>query len=303
MASTPKPYIGRFAPSPTGPLHFGSLLAAVGSYCQARHQGGTWLVRMEDLDSPRCQTGADSLILNSLESYGLHWDGEVLYQSTRTDAYAHALACLRRQNQVYACNCSRKIINAVAKTGKTGPIYPGTCRTRHHKVNAHTSQRLLTENVVIQFEDGLQGHHRYELEAEIGDFVLLRADQLYAYQLAVVVDDAHQNITEIVRGSDLLHNTPMQLHLQQLLDYATPGYLHLPILINAQGQKLSKQSFAAPVPQDRPGPVLCQVLSLLGQVFDPALVEATAAEILEQASTDWDMQNLPQTLSIPLEQV
>lgn len=291
-------YRGRFAPSPTGPLHFGSLLAAVGSYCQARSQHGQWLVRIEDIDPPRMVPGADTAILRSLECYGLHWDGEIVYQSTRSEAYRHALDQLQQQELIYPCSCSRKHIASHAKSGKTGYIYPGYCRSRHHKSSAQTALRLITGADTITFTDALQGDIHCNVQNEIGDFVLYRADGMVAYQLAVVVDDAWQNITHVVRGSDLLFNTPMQIYLQQLLALPRPEYLHLPILINNLGQKLSKQNLAPALPDDRPVPLLFQALTLLGQAPDPVLREASVEELMQWACAHWRVDALPTTLEL-----
>lgn len=221
-------YVGRFAPSPTGRLHFGSLIAATGSYLQARSQGGRWLVRIDDLDPPRQQPGASAHILRTLEAYGLHWDGEVVYQSRRTSVYLHALEKLLDTGHAYHCDCSRKDVDARGRIGPFGLVYPGTCRARGLSSGRGRSLRLRTHDRPISFDDALQGHYGQRLESEVGDFIVRRADGLIAYHLAVVVDDAAQGVTQVARGADLLDSTPRQIHLQQLLGLPTPDYLHLP---------------------------------------------------------------------------
>ena len=257
---------GRFAPSPTGPLHFGSLVAAVGSYLSARSQNGEWLVRMEDLDPPREVKGATDDILRTLEAYGFEWDGEVMHQSCRRDAYETALDKLKHNGVIYACGCTRKEIADSSIRGIEGPVYPGTCRVGLKGKREARALRVRTDNTVIEFTDRIQGAQRSALETDIGDFVVKRADGFYAYQLAVVVDDAEQGITEIVRGADLLASTPRQIHLQRLLGVPTPAYAHLPVVVNARGEKLSKQTMAEPI-SGRAGAAenLWQALHFLGQ--------------------------------------
>lgn len=230
---------GRFAPSPTGPLHFGSLIAAVGSYLSTRSQGGEWLVRMEDIDPPREVKGAAGDILRTLETYGFEWDGEILYQRRRRDAYETALDGLRRGNTLYPCTCTRKEVADSSVLGIEGPVYPGTCRAGLAQERVARAWRVRTEGAAIEFTDGVQGLQSSVLERDVGDFVVQRADGLYAYQLACVVNDAEQGMTEVVRGADLLTSTARQIHLQRLLGLPTPAYTHLPAAVNAQGEKLS----------------------------------------------------------------
>jgi len=284
---------GRFAPSPTGPLHFGSLVAAVGSYLSARAQGGEWLVRMEDLDPPREVKGAADDILRTLEAYGFEWQGAVMYQSRRRDAYEAALENLRHRGALYPCGCTRKEIADSSITGIEGPVYPGTCRGGLAAGRSARALRVRTDNAVIEFEDRVQGRQHVPIEREIGDFVARRADGFYAYQLAVVVDDAEQGITEIVRGADLLTSTACQVYLQQLLGLQTPGYLHLPAAVNDQGEKLSKQTFAKPLPRAKPVAVLRQTLDFLGQ--DPLLDagESSLASFWAAAVAAWDEKRIP----------
>jgi len=289
---------GRFAPSPTGPLHFGSLIAAVGSYLSAKSQKGEWLVRMEDLDPPREVKGAADGILRTLETYGFEWDGEMIYQSRRREAYETALAALKHQGALYACGCTRREIADSSIRGIEGPVYPGTCRAGLPADRAPRALRVRTDDVAIEFKDRVQGMQRMRLESDIGDFVVKRADGLYAYQVAVVVDDAEQGVTEVVRGADLLSSTARQIHLQRLLGVPTPDYLHLPAALNARGEKLSKQTLAAPLPRTQPTPVLWRVLDFLGQRPLPEWREASLAEFWAAATARWSEAAIPRQSGI-----
>lgn len=291
MPSTSQ-YRGRFAPSPTGPLHFGSLVAAVGSYLDAKHHSGTWLVRMEDLDVPRCVFGAADGILRTLEAYGLNSDEPVIYQSQRTAAYDEAMHQLQSVGAVYPCCCTRKEIADSALHGIEGFVYPGTCRNGLAHPRATLAWRVRTNDSPVSFDDALQGLQSQRLESEIGDFVVKRADGLFAYQLAVVVDDASQNITHVVRGADLLHSTPRQIHLQRLLGLPTPHYLHLPIAVNAQGEKLSKQTLAPAIATDRIVATLISVLDFLHQQPPAELCQGSVDEILRWAVRNWQPARL-----------
>ncbi len=285
-ASKPR-YRGRFAPSPTGPLHFGSLVAAVGSYLQARSASGDWLVRMEDLDTPRNAPGAADGILNDLERFGLHWDEAVLYQSDRLDIYADALDRLRREELVYDCGCSRRDLE--------DGIYPGTCRKGVPAGRESRSVRVLTHGHTVSLEDQVQGNLAQNLESTFGDFVVLRADRIFAYHLAVTVDDALQSMSEIVRGADLLDSTPRQIHLQRCLGLPTPAYAHLPVAVNAEGHKLSKQTFARPVSDRDPGKVLFEVLEFLGQRPAPDLRGASKNDVLAWGVQHWRLNAVPRS--------
>jgi glutamyl-Q tRNA(Asp) synthetase len=259
---------GRFAPSPTGPLHLGSLVAAVGSWLFARRAGGHWLVRMEDLDTPRVVAGSADEILRALERYGLTWDGEVVHQSQRIALYDDALATLRAKSLVYDCGCSRAELSrtASAPIGRES-VYPGTCREGLPSGRIARAVRFRTSREVIAFDDILRGHIEEDVAAETGDFVVRRADGVYAYQLAVVVDDAAQNITEVVRGADLLTSTARQIALQHALGLPTPRYAHLPLVLNADGSKLGKRDGALPLPsldENRVGETLSFALQFLG---------------------------------------
>jgi len=291
-------YTGRFAPSPTGPLHFGSLVSAVGSYLQARNAGGKWLVRMEDLDLPRVVPGAADDILATLEAFGLYWDGEVLYQSSRFTAYAAALQEL--EDNIYPCGCSRaEILQQTSASGTPAAIYPGTCRNGLPAGKSPRALRVSTQGQHISFQDSVQGVHQQDLEREVGDFVIRRADGLFAYQLAVVVDDAEQGITEVVRGSDLLDSTPRQIFLQQLLGYRSPDYIHLPIVTNTEGQKLSKQTHANALDCNRPLPALWQSLCFLGQQPPAELLEGDLSSLWHWAITHWNVAAIPRVIARP----
>lgn len=282
-------YQGRFAPSPSGALHLGSLLTAVGSFLHARHHHGCWRVRIEDLDRPRVLAGASAAILNTLEYFGMQWDGEVLYQSQRLAYYAEVLEQLRQQHQVYPCVCTRQQL--------AGKIYNGRCRAGIPESNQAHAWRLQVAGE-IQFQDEIQGKFSQDLSRELGDFILKRRDGIFAYQLAVVVDDALQGMTHIVRGADLLDNTPRQIYLQQLLNYPTPHYAHLPLLLDEHGRKLSKQNHAAPIAAQRPQKLLWQVLKLLGQNPPENLLDANLSEFWAHSILHWKVQNIPQQLSI-----
>jgi glutamyl-Q tRNA(Asp) synthetase len=291
-------YRGRFAPSPTGPLHFGSLVAAVGSFLEARTRGGKWLVRMEDLDPPRIVPEAADAILRTLEACGMEWDGPVACQSTRNDAYHAALHRLRQAGRVYPCACSRREIADSAISGTEGPVYPGTCRKGVAESRTARAQRLDTRGAAVEFDDALQGRIACRLDQEYGDFVLYRADGIYAYQLAVVVDDAEQGITDVVRGADLLGSTPRQIYLQQLLGLPRVRYGHLPVAVNERGEKLSKQTFAAPVDAARPLPALVAALSFLGQQPPRNLARATVRELWTWAAENWNFARIPRAATL-----
>lgn len=278
-----RPYCGRFAPSPTGPLHFGSLVAAVGSYLAAKQQGGQWLVRIEDIDTPRNVPGADTEILRTLEAFGLTWDGTVIWQSQRLAAYQAALAYLIQTHKAYPCACSRKeIADSHARPALDGGLaYPGTCRNGLPPGRTARAWRLQVDDAEIGFVDARQGWQAQHLQRDVGDFVLRRADGLFAYQLAVVVDDAWQGITHIVRGADLLASTPRQIFLQQQLGYPTPSYTHLPLVLNAAGEKLSKQTRAPALVIHEAIPQLLAALAFLNfhPPIPPASEFANVAEV------------------------
>lgn len=287
-------YVGRFAPSPTGPLHFGSLIAAVASYCEAKSQRGQWLLRMEDLDRPREIKGAAAAILQQLENFGFEWDGPVLYQSHRDDAYAAALAQLKQQHLIYPCTCTRKeIADSSTSIGIEGLIYPGTCLSQPIKPNAAMAWRIKTPDNIITFHDDIQGQISQNLQHDIGDFILKRADGLFAYQLAVVVDDAEQGITHIVRGADLLNSTPRQIYLQQMMGYSTPQYAHVPVATNAAGEKLSKQTLAQAIDAEDSAYLLFLALQFLGQNPPEYLQSETNQIVWQWAIANWQLHNVP----------
>jgi len=267
-------YVGRFAPSPTGPLHFGSLVAALASWLDARAAEGRWLVRIEDLDAPRALPGAADDILRTLDRLGLGWDGPVVYQSRRSASYKAALKSL----DTYWCGCTRREIadSSIGRASDGAQIYPGTCRAGLAPGRTPRALRVRTGGEEIAFTDRVQGPQRQVLEREIGDFVLLRADGQFAYQLAVVVDDAEQGVTDVVRGADLLDSTPRQIFLQRLLGYPMPRYLHVPAAVNQAGEKLSKQTGARPVDIKRKAEELARALTFLGQSETDDLAQAVA---------------------------
>jgi glutamyl-Q tRNA(Asp) synthetase len=290
---------GRFAPSPTGPLHFGSLIAALASYCEAKTQGGKWLVRMEDLDKPREVAGAADHILKTLETFGFEWDGEVIYQSHRNHLYQEALNQLQAASLIYKCDCSRKEIADSAEHGIDGLIYPGICRHKE-ALRTPSASRVIVDAKPILFTDAIQGSIEQTLAQDVGDFVLKRADGLYSYQLAVVVDDFEQGVTHILRGADLLNSSPRQIYLQQLLRYPTPEYAHIPIANNANNEKLSKQTLAPAIDGSQASTLLKQALAFLGQDPPMDLVQCNPTEILQWAKQHWDIKKIPHQRSIVL---
>jgi|KBSMisStaDraftv2_1062788.scaffolds.fasta_scaffold05702_4 glutamyl-Q tRNA(Asp) synthetase len=291
-------YRGRFAPSPTGPLHFGSLIAAAASYLEARSRGGTWVIRIEDLDTPRVVPGAADDILRALEKFGMAWDGPIVYQSARNDAYHAQFHRLRALNVLYPCACSRREIADSAAHGIEGPVYPGTCRKTPPTARPARAWRIHTRDVEISFDDAIQGRVAQNLASDIGDFVLLRADRIYAYQFAVVVDDTEQGITDVVRGADLLDSTPRQIYLQRLLNLVTPRYCHVPIAVNASGEKLSKQTGATAIDCTRPASALTAALQFLDHSPPASLDGAGPAELLEWAIAAWRTDRVPRRRAV-----
>jgi glutamyl-Q tRNA(Asp) synthetase len=287
------PYVGRFAPSPTGPLHFGSLVAAVASWLDARAAGGRWLLRMEDLDRPRCEPGAADAILRQLEAYGLPWDGAVLYQTQRDDAYAEALATLQAIGALYPCACTRSQLAQAPRNHEGEIIYPGTCRNGLPAGAVARAWRVRVPDANTRFHDRIHGDLQQNLAHEVGDFIVKRADGLFAYQLAVVVDDVFQGVSHVVRGADLLWNTPRQVYLQGLLGAPTPVYAHVPLIINAAGQKLSKQTLAPALPETGRRAVLAQALAALGHAPPADLVGTGAEELLAWAVAHWQIETVP----------
>ena len=292
-------YVGRFAPSPTGPLHFGSLVAAVASYLEAKTHDGKWLIRMEDLDKPREIAGAADDILRTLEAFDFAWDGEVMYQSQRAEAYEKALTTLKTKKLVYPCTCSRKeIADSAIEVGIEGVIYPKTCLKHALLANSHAALRAVTKNRNICFIDAIQGEMNQNLAKDIGDFVLKRADGHFAYQLAVVVDDAAQGVTHVLRGADLLGSTPRQIYLQKYLGFSTPKYAHVPIASNIKGEKLSKKTLAAPISTGFTGQWLFNALYFLGQNPPPEMQNAILSEVWRWAFANWSLANVPRQRAI-----
>lgn len=290
--TAPDRYIGRFAPSPSGPLHFGSLIAALGSYLQARASRGLWLVRIEDLDPPREVPGAADDILRTLEAFGLHWDGPLVYQSRRHPGYQAVLDDWRARGLTYHCHCTRKMI------AEAGGFYTGHCRDLRLPA-AGAAVRLRLERPVHGFEDRLQGRVTVPGALAEEDFIVRRHDGLYAYNLAVVLDDAEAGVTEVVRGADLLEPTVRQIALYRLLGAPEPGWLHLP-LATYGGHKLSKQNHAPALDRHRPGEALWQALAFLGQHPPMELFGAGAAELLAWAGQHWRLERVPKGPHIEL---
>ena len=296
MSTLSSTYTGRFAPSPTGPLHFGSLIAAVASYLDARANHGRWLVRMEDLDPAREVSGAADIILQQLEDFGLTWDDTVMYQSRRLGAYHKALIKLRDCGLVFQCDCSRQQVRAMGK------IYDGRCRQRFNDIPGDHATRIRVQGR-IAFEDLVQGPVIQNLETEVGDFIIRRRDGLFAYQLAVVVDDAFQKVSHVIRGYDLLDSTPRQIYLQRKLDFPVPAYGHVPIVTNEQGQKLSKQHYAEPISSGDRRKLLHASLTCLGLKPPDANRKLPVSSQLDWAVTRWDIQAVPKLANIPLHEL
>jgi len=291
MHSPESPYIGRFAPSPTGPLHIGSLIGALASFLDARAHGGQWLLRMENIDPPREIAGSDERILNTLRRHGLNWDGPVLEQSTRSKAYDAALQQLLSSGDAFRCSCSRR------QLARVGGIHRGTCVANVNEEDC--AIRLAVPDEIWEAHDLLQAPLRQNLLQEVGDFTLRRRDGYYAYQLAVVVDDAYQGINHVVRGSDLWVSTPRQRLLQSRLALPTPTYLHFPVIVGSDGHKLSKQTFAAAIDDSRACDNLLLALRFLGQELPPGAQQSSVERILNHAVDHWHRQQLPAVMGLP----
>lgn len=295
-------YRGRFAPSPTGPLHFGSLLTALASFLDARHHQGKWLVRIENLDPPREQANAADKILKTLESYNLYWDESVIWQSQRHQLYEDICQHLLSKQKAYYCTCSRSQLSSYNGN------YPGTCRKSSNNITNTPPDlpytiRFKIDDKNISFKDRLQGVFEQNVSRAVGDFVIKRKDGLYAYQLAVVVDDHEQKINQVVRGYDLIDNTPRQILLQKTLAYETPAYTHLPIIVNQQGQKLSKQTFAPSVSGDNPKSVLLTALKVLGYPIQRDMIDANMNSIINWAIKNWSLKNIPKKTRLTMPKI
>jgi glutamyl-Q tRNA(Asp) synthetase len=302
-SSGPAAYRGRFAPSPTGPLHFGSLIAATGSYLAARHAGGDWIVRIEDIDRPREVAGSADQIVRALDAFGFEWTESIVRQSDREEAYAQAAARLLEQRAAFHCSCSRKEIAAATDTTRTEEEarYPGWCRSGPRREDAATAIRFRVDANTVAFHDELQGAIAIDVHAESGDFVIRRRDQLYAYQLAVVVDDAAQGITHVVRGADLLSSTPRQMLLQKALKLPTPVYAHLPLATDASGIKLSKSTGAAALDLTRTGAELWKALDFLRQEPPPDLRGESTSTLWQWAIKHWRPATLTGVRGMPMQ--
>ncbi|WP_443190351.1 tRNA glutamyl-Q(34) synthetase GluQRS [Pseudomonas indica] len=284
-------YVGRFAPTPSGYLHFGSLVAALASYLDACAVGGRWLLRMEDLDPPREMPGAQDAILHALESYGFEWDGELVRQSERHGRYAEVIDRLIERGLAYACTCSRKQLEG------HGGVYPGTCRDAGH--DRHDAAiRLRVPDREYAFVDRVQGEFHQHLGRDVGDFVIRRRDGLYAYQLAVVLDDGWQGVTDVVRGADLLDSTPRQLYLQEVLGLPHPRYLHVPLIIQPDGHKLGKSYRSPPLAADQASPLLLRALRALGQQPPAELEGSRPGAVLAWGIAHWDATRIPRSRTL-----
>jgi glutamyl-Q tRNA(Asp) synthetase len=297
-AKIAKGYVGRFAPSPSGPLHVGSLFTALASYVDAKQAGGKWLVRIEDIDEHRTAKGAPELIIRTLETYGFMWDGTVEVQSLRKSLYRSALTKLSESEHVFVCKCSRKSLIAEPVNISGEPHYPGTCLDAGYVDFGHVAKRFIVEGQSVKWNDLHFGAQKQDLEKDVGDFIVRRTDGLFSYQLAVVVDDADQGVTRVVRGADLMSSTARQIAIQKALDLPTPEYLHLPVLVDGRGEKLSKTTLAAAVPISNPMPVLLTVWKLLGQEM-PATAYTQPADFLKFAVEHWDAKLLPRMMTVP----
>jgi glutamyl-Q tRNA(Asp) synthetase len=287
-------YVGRFAPSPTGDLHLGSLYTAAASFLDARAHGGCWLVRVEDLDGPRVVPGSADAILRTLSRFGFEWDGDAVHQSDRADRYAAALDDLRARGLTFQCSCSRLQLAEDER-------YPGHCRDGPLKPDTPCATRVRVDEGTIQFTDRIQGTFRQDVAAAVGDMLVRRRDQLFAYVLAVVVDDAAQRVTHVVRGADLLDNTPRQIHLQRLLGLPAPAYAHVPLLREPDGRKLAKSSRSVQVDGGTPLPLIIKVFDLLNLSPPPELKDATIPEAWGWATAKWNIDRLPARLTSLLE--
>lgn len=291
-------YKGRFAPSPTGPLHFGSLYTAVASYLQAKSHNGTWLLRIDDLDPLRCHQKYSDLILRTLEKFGLEWDESVFYQHARAKAYQGALDLLINKNLIYSCSCSRKQLQH-RNTNNNSLVYDRHC-LQHPPSSTTTAQRLQLSQTKLSYTDLIQGNIDQDLKNTVGDFIVLRKDKIFAYHLAVAVDDDEQGITDILRGYDLIDSTPRQILLQQLLGFTTPNYAHIPVITHSDGAKLSKQTFADDVSQLPAPKTLIRVLNYLNLQPPTELMKGTVQHILDWALEHWTLSLIKKQASISL---
>lgn len=292
MMTPSRGVVGRFAPSPSGDLHFGSLVAALASYCNAKAAGGRWLLRIDDLDTPRVVAGADRRIVEQLTAFGLVPDGPIMYQSERSAAYRDAIDALVASGHAFPCGCTRREAQA-GRAGPEGPIYPGTCRHGLPSGRSARSIRLRVSEETIVIDDRLQGRVAQHLAEEVGDFVIRRADGITAYQLATVVDDAAQGVTEVVRGADLLSSSPRQRYLQTCLGLPMTSYVHTPIVVDEHNEKLGKRSGALSLAGQDPRALINVCLSLLGQAEVSNAVTGGVCAMVAQAAARWDANHVP----------
>lgn len=293
-------YRGRFAPTPSGPLHFGSLVAALGSCLDARANRGEWHLRIDDLDAPRVVPGATEAILRCLEQLGFEWDGPVVHQSTRIPAYHAALHRLQWRGLLYPCACSRREIAASTTPGIEGPRYPGTCRNGMAAGRVARALRLRMAGAHVVFVDRLLGSQRYDLEHAVGDLPLYRADAVYSFHLASAVDDGELAMTDVVRGADLLASSARQVYLLELLGLPVPRYAHLPVAVDARGEKLSKQTGAAAIDANAPARTLVAGLRFLGQDPPADLQRASAPAVWHWAQENWRLERVPRVSALPV---
>ena len=286
-------YVGRFAPTPSGPLHFGSIIAALASFLEAKRHQGQWLLRIDDLDLPRLKPGATDSITRTLENLCLEWDRHVYYQSSRLDIYNTVLTKLINSGQVYHCYCSRKLTRGIP--------YPGTCRNKATLENKHYSSRIITYDTSIEFNDVIQGKVRQNIQHHSGDFIVQRSDTVFAYNLATAIDDSSDGITDVIRGADLLDSTPKQIYLQTLLQIPSPNYGHLPVALDSSGNKISKSDGAIDALFDRkPHQVLIEALRFLGQDVDYSLEKSDPKTVITWSLENWDISRAPKVESIKI---
>ena len=293
-------YIGRFAPSPTGPLHYGSLIAAVASYLQARTNNGYWYIRIENIDPPREQKGSIGTILQALEDFEFHADRKPILQIDRIEQHKHHALRLLKSGQAYVCECSRKYLATVAKPGQMGPIYPGVCRNKSLPFKNNTNIRIRVTPGITKFNDGTFGPQSVDLIKESGDFVIFRGDQLPSYILAATLDDIYEKYSEVVRGYDLLAITARQIHLTQTLGYKPPKFMHIPIIVNDSGEKLSKQTHAPAINKHHARSLLFNALIDLGQSPPRHLLWRSLGAIWEWAILHWRPENIQAVATMPM---
>ena len=285
-------YCGRFAPTPSGPLHLGSMFTALASFLQAKSNQGLWLLRIDDIDTPRVAAEASDSIKRTLERHALYWDKTEFQQSRGAEAYQEALQQLDADGWLYRCSCSRKDLAALPRANSEPAVYPGTCRNAHLGRGQPHALRVFTGNAIVNAYDSLQGPQHWDIERECGDFIVLRRDGIVSYHLATVIDDWRSGVSEVSRGIDLLESTPLQMHLQDLLGLTSPSYLHVPVIANRQGIKLSKQNLAEAVDESNPSSSLIQLLTLLKQSPPEELHGAHPEQILAWAIQNWDVFKL-----------